>query len=99
MSEHTLGTSMGQREAWTIIRDLIGEQQRFRPRQPFTSQRSGQRFNSLRLFTAAANLASGGDIVALLIKFLDAQPAVAQKLTGMRTDKSPNSANFVTTLP
>ena len=73
---------MNQREAWDTIRKLVGDQQRFRTRQPFTSQRGGQRFNSLRLFTAAAVLASGDDIVALLVKYLQSQPAVSQALSG-----------------
>ena len=56
------------------IRKLVGDQQRFRTREPFTSQRGGQQLDSLRLFTAAAVLALGEDVVALIVKYLQSEP-------------------------
>ena len=82
MSDSILGSPPEQRQAWETVRELVGKQQRFRPRQPFSSQRGGQRFSSLRLFSAVATLASGGDILSLLLRFIESQPAIAEALSG-----------------
>ena len=82
MTETVLGRTLEQREAWDTIRELVGKQQRFQPRQAFSSQRGGQRFTSLQLFSAALKLASGGDIIGLLMKFLEGMPDLSQALSG-----------------
>ena len=82
MSDSILGSPPEQRQTWETVRELVGKQQRFRLRQTFSSQRGGQRFSSLRLFSAVATLASGGDILSLLLKFIESQPAIAEALSG-----------------